>query len=118
MHKAGVPLLAGTDCTNPNTYPGFSLPDELELFVECGLSPADALRTATVNPAKFFGEEKLAGSVEVGKRADLLLLDADPLEKVGNVRKVAGVVANGRYLPADELKKMLAEVESRFAPSK
>jgi imidazolonepropionase-like amidohydrolase len=110
MHRAGVPLLAGTDCSNPHTYPGFSLPAELELFVECGLAPAEALRTATLNPAKFFGEEGTAGTVEVGKRADLVLLDADPLEKVGNVRRVAGVVASGRYLPAGELKRMLGEV--------
>jgi imidazolonepropionase-like amidohydrolase len=118
MHKAGVPLLAGTDCSNPNTYPGFTLPTELELFVECGLTPVEALRTATLNPAKFFGEEKTAGTVEAGKRADLVLLDADPLETIGNVRKVAGVVANGRYLPAAELKRMLAEVEARFAAGK
>jgi imidazolonepropionase-like amidohydrolase len=118
MHKAGVPLLAGTDCSNPHTYAGFSLPTELELFVECGLTPAEALRTATLNPAKFFGEEKTAGTVEAGKRADLVLLDADPLEKVGNVRKVAGVVANGRYLPAAELRKMLGEVEAKFAAGK
>jgi imidazolonepropionase-like amidohydrolase len=115
MHKAGVPILAGTDCTNPHTYPGFSLPVELELLVECGLTPADALRTATLNPAKFFGEEKAAGTVEAGKRADLVLLDANPLDKVGNVRKIAGVMANGRYLPAEELKKMLGEVEAKFA---
>jgi imidazolonepropionase-like amidohydrolase len=114
MHAAGVPLLAGTDCTNPHTYPGFSLPVELELLVGCGLSPAEALRTATLNPAKFFGEEKTAGTVEAGKRADLVLLEADPLAKVGNVRAVAGVVANGRYLPAGELKKMLADVEAKF----
>jgi imidazolonepropionase-like amidohydrolase len=118
MHKAGVLLLAGTDCSNPHTYPGFSLPAELELFVECGLTPAEALRTATLNPAKFFGEEKTAGTVEAGKQADLVLLDANPLEKVGNVRKVAGVVANGRYLPTEELKKMLAEVEAKFAAKK
>jgi imidazolonepropionase-like amidohydrolase len=118
MHAAGVPLLAGTDCTNPHTYPGFSLPVELELLVGCGLTPAEALRTATVNPAKFFGEEKSAGTVEVGKRADLVLLDANPLEKVGNVRTVAGVVANGRYLPGEELRKMLAAVEAKFAAKK
>ena len=118
MHRAGVPLLAGTDCSNPHTYPGFSLPVELELFVECGLTPAEALRTATLNPAKFFGEEKTSGTVESGKRADLVLLDADPLEKVGNVGRVSGVVANGRYLPAEELKRMLDEVEAKFAAPK
>ena len=113
MHKAGVPLLAGTDAggaTCVHIFPGFSLADELELLVGCGLTPADALRTATLNPALYLGEEKTAGTVAVDKRADLVLLDADPLAAIGNVRKIAGVMANGRWLPRPELDKMLAGV--------
>jgi imidazolonepropionase-like amidohydrolase len=91
MDAAGVPLAAGTDCTNPHTSPGFSLPVEPELLVGCGLSPAEALRAVTLNPAKFLGAEKTAGTIEAGMRADLVLLDADPLAKIGNV----GAVANG-----------------------
>ncbi len=106
MHKAGVLLLAGTDSGGAmcaNVFPGFSVADELELFVGCGLTPAEALRTATLNPALFFGEEKSAGTVATGKRADLVLLDADPLAAIGNVRKVSGVVVAGKWLPKADL---------------
>lgn len=106
MHKAGVPLLAGTDSGGvicANVFPGFSVADELELFVGCGLTPADALRAATLNPALYFGEEKSSGTVAAGKRADLVLLDADPLASIANVRKVAGVVVAGRWLPKADL---------------
>lgn len=113
MHQAGVPLLAGTDAggaLNVHVFPGFSLADELELFVKCGLTPADALRTATLNPARYFGEEASAGTVAAGKRADLVLLDADPLTAIGNVRQIAGVIVNGRWLPRSQLDRMLEAV--------
>jgi imidazolonepropionase-like amidohydrolase len=116
MHAAGVPLLAGTDVgLAGEVYPGFGLADELELLAGCGLSPAEALRTATLNPALYLGEEKTSGTVAAGKRADLVLLAADPLADIGNVRKVAGAVANGRWLPEAELTKMLAQVAARAA---
>jgi imidazolonepropionase-like amidohydrolase len=121
MHKAGVPLLAGTDAggaSNVNVFPGFSLADELELLVECGLTPADALRTATLNPALYLGEEATAGTVSEGKRADLVLLDADPLAAIGNVRKIAGVMARGRWLPRPELDKLLDGVAESAAKKK
>jgi imidazolonepropionase-like amidohydrolase len=114
MHAAGVGLLAGTDCTNPYCFPGFSLPDELELLVGCGLTPADALRTATLNPAVAFGLADRLGTVAEGKKADLLLLDADPLADIANVRRIAGVTANGRYTPGDELRASLAEVAKGY----
>jgi imidazolonepropionase-like amidohydrolase len=112
MHKAGVPMLAGSDCSNPYVFPGFSLHDELALLVEAGLSPADALRAATVNPAKFFGEEATAGAIAAGKRADLVLLDADPLADIRHTQKIRGVVANGRYLSHEEIQKLLADAET------
>jgi len=121
MHKAGVPLLAGTDAggaTNVHVFPGFSLADELELLVGCGLTPAEALRTATLNPALYLGEEATAGTVTAGKRADLVLLDADPLAAIGNVRRIAGVMAHGRWLPRAELDKMLAGVAESAAQKK
>jgi hypothetical protein len=110
MHRAGVRLLAGTDAGGPNkvhVFPGFSLADELELLVGCGLTPADALRTATLNPALSFGEEAAAGTVAEGKRADLVLLDADPLAAIGNERRIAGVMAQGRWLPRPALDNLL-----------
>jgi imidazolonepropionase-like amidohydrolase len=112
MNRAGVPIIAGTDTANPYVFPGFSLHDELALFVQAGLTPAEALRTATINPAKYFEMEKSLGTVEKGKIADLVLLDANPLTDINNTRKIAAVIRDGRYLPKETLQKMLAEVEA------
>lgn len=112
MHRAGVTILAGTDTPNTYCFPGFSLHDELELFVKAGLTPLEALQTATINPARYLNLSQSLGTVEKGKLADLVLLDANPLETIGNTRKIAGVVANGRYLPREELQKILADAEA------
>ncbi len=114
MHQAGVPFLAGTDTPGvPYVFPGFSLHDELALLVvDCGFTPLEALQAATRNPAQFLGREKDFGTVETGKLADLVLLDADPLADIHNTKKIAAVVANGRLLPRRELDLMLAEVEA------
>jgi imidazolonepropionase-like amidohydrolase len=114
MHQAGVPFLAGTDTPGvPCVFPGFSLHDELALLVaEGGFTPLEALQAATRNPARYLGREKDLGTVEPGKLADLVLLDADPLADIHNTTKIAAVVANGRLLPRGELDRMLAEVEA------
>jgi imidazolonepropionase-like amidohydrolase len=96
MHRAGVPLLAGTDAPFPLVAPGLSLHEELALLVEAGLSTAEALRTATLNPARCLGREKDLGTVDAGKLADLVLLSGDPLADVRNTRTVAGVWVGGR----------------------
>jgi imidazolonepropionase-like amidohydrolase len=112
MRRAGVKLLAGTDApTVAYTFAGFSVHDELGLFVQAGLTPMEALQTATRNPAEFLGILSSLGTVEKGKIADLALLDANPLENIGNTRKIAAVVIGGRILPKIELLKMLAAVE-------
>ena len=110
MRKAGVEFLAGTDVINPYCFPGFSLHDELELLVQAGLSPMEALQAATLNPARFLGKEKNLGTVEKGKIADLLVLEANPLESIGNTRKIDAVVFGGRVIPKEGLQKMLAEL--------
>jgi imidazolonepropionase-like amidohydrolase len=113
MYRTGVPFLAGTDVTNPYCFPGFSLHDELALLVEeSKFTPMDALQCATRNPAKFLGLEKELGTVEKGKLADLLLLDANPLDNIKNTRKIAAVVVNGKLLTKAELQKMLDDVEA------
>jgi imidazolonepropionase-like amidohydrolase len=112
MHRAGVQFLAGTDITNPYTFPGFSLHDELGLLVKAGLTPLEALQTATINPAKHMGRLDSLGAVKPGKLADLVLLDANPLGDIGNTRRISAVVANGRYLPKAALEKMLAEAQA------
>src|SRR5262249_18458862 len=113
MHKAGIPFLAGTD-TPPGVYvfPGFSLHEELQRFVAAGFTPLEALQTATLNPAKFFGLENSLGTVEKGKLADLVLLEANPLDDIRNTQKIAGVIANGRYFSRADLDRMLERVEA------
>ena len=113
MHRSGIPLLAGTDALAIlYIYPGFSLHDELALFVQAGFTPFEALQTATINPAQYLGREKDLGTVEKGKLADLVLLDANPLADISNTNKINAVVLNGRLLGRDALDKMLADVEA------
>ena len=107
---AGVRILAGTDTPNPFVYPGFSLHDELELFVRAGLSPRDALATATTAPAEFLGATDSLGAVAEGRLADLVLLEANPLEDIGNTRRIVSVVADGRLFARPELDALLDEV--------
>jgi imidazolonepropionase-like amidohydrolase len=111
MQKAGVPILAGTDTGNPFCFPGFSLHEELALLVIAGLTPLDALRSATLNPAKFFGLDQTLGTIEQGKIADLVLLDANPLMDIRNTQLINAVVSNGRFFDRKALDKMLAEAE-------
>jgi hypothetical protein len=112
MHRTGVEFLAGTDVANPYCFLGFSLHDELALLVQAGLSPMEALQAATLNPARFLGKEKELGTVEKGKVADLVLLDANPLEDIRNTTKINLVVLNGRLLDRKALDRLLAELEA------
>jgi imidazolonepropionase-like amidohydrolase len=114
MYRAKVPLLAGSDAPNPNVYPGFSLHDELEMFVQAGLSSLEALRTATLNPAVFLDKSKELGNIEQGKLADLVLLDANPLADIKNTRRISAVVANGRVFEREALNKMFADAEAKY----
>ncbi len=112
LHKAGVPFLAGTDTpAGVYVFPGFSLHEELQRFVAAGFTPLEALQTATLNPARFFGMGEQLGTVEKGKFADLLLLSANPLEDIANTQKIAAVIVDGRYLRRADLDKMLARAE-------
>lgn len=101
LHAAKVPILAGTDAPMPLVYPGSSLLEELELLGGCGFTPAEALRAATLGPAEFLGLADETGAVVVGQRADLLLLAADPLKRIENLRQLRAVVLAGRLLPAN-----------------
>lgn len=103
LADAGVPILAGTDVGNPWLVPGYSLHDELGLLVASGLTPHQALAAATINAAAFFAAPDELGAVAVGRRADLVVLDADPLADIANTRAIAGVLLRGRWLPAKEL---------------
>ena len=112
MQRNGVGLLAGTDTGDPYVVPGRALHDELELLVEAGLSPAQALRTATLNPARYFGIQAQAGSVERGKRADLVLLDANPIDDIRNARKISAVILRGRLLDRSRLDRLTKESDA------
>ena len=112
MHRAGVKMLAATDAVVWYVVPGFSLHDELELFVQAGLSPMDALQTATRNPAIYFGLSDTLGTVEEGKKADLVLLEANPLENISNTKRINAVIVGGRLFPKASLEKMLKEAEA------
>jgi imidazolonepropionase-like amidohydrolase len=111
LHKTGVPFLADTPA-GVHIFPGYSLHEELQRFVAAGFTPLEALQTATINPARFFGMEDQAGTVEKGKFADLVLLSANPLEDIANTQKIAGVIVNGQYFRRAELDKILGRVET------
>ena len=97
-HAAGVRLLTGTDTFDTYVFPGFSTHDELANLVEAGLAPSAALKTATIDAAIFSGVQEDFGSIEIGKVADMILLNADPLSDIRNTRQVQGVFFNGQFL--------------------
>ena len=111
LSARGTSFLAGCD----GTVPGFCLHDELQALTEAGLSRVQALQTATINPARFLGREKTEGTIEAGKRADLVLLDADPLADIRNTRRIAAVIVRGRVLLRADLDRLLA-VHHRRTP--
>lgn len=111
LWKAGVKLMAGSDSPEWFLVQGFSLHKELEAFTQAGLSPFAALQTATVNPADYLGIGQRKGTVEIGKDADLLLLEANPLEQVEYTRRIAGVFKGGKWYEKASLLKMLEEAK-------
>lgn len=111
IQRAGVKILAGTDVPNAYVIAGFGLHDELALLVKAGLTPMQALQTATRNPAEFFGEARDQGTIEKGKLANLILLDANPLADITNTTRINAVIQSGRYLSREELDKILMGVE-------
>jgi imidazolonepropionase-like amidohydrolase len=116
MQKAGVKILAGTDSPAPYVFPGSSLHDELQLLVEAGLTSFEALQAATKSPAQSLHTEKDSGTIEKGKYADLVLLDASPLDDIRNTRKIRAVILRGKLLDRSALDQLLASVRS-FASS-
>jgi imidazolonepropionase-like amidohydrolase len=109
LHDAGVPFALGSDAPQFWNVPGFSAHRELRALVDAGLTPYQALRTGTKNVSTYFGTESTTGTVAAGKRADLVLLDANPLENIDNSTRIAGVMVNGRWLAKADIDKRLAE---------
>jgi hypothetical protein len=116
MHAAGVPVMAGTDTTTPNVFPGFALHEDLNYFVQAGLTPLEALQSATIKPAEFLGHAGDQGTIASGKRADLVLLSANPLDDIRSTQKIDAVIVNGKLLNRGDLDALLAKVAA-FASS-
>jgi hypothetical protein len=116
MQASGVQIMAGTDTGAPYVFPGFALHDELALLVQAGLTPMQVLQAATRNPADFLGKTNTQGTVQQGKGADLLLLDANPLDDIHNTKKIRAVILRGKLLDRNELDALLA-AEEKFAGS-
>lgn len=112
LHSAGVPMLLGSDAFGL-LVPGFAAHEELELLVSAGLSPYEALQTATVNVASYLGEEPMAGTIEPGKRADFILVEGNPLDDISNANSVRGVFTRQRWYSEMKLQHMLANVISK-----
>lgn len=115
IHNAGIPLLAGTDYPNPHCYIGFGLHDELEWLVKAGLTPAEALKTATINPAKFMNIADKNGTVAINKKANLVLLAKNPLEQISNTKTIEMVLLNGQVFTAVQLQAMMEGVKKLVA---
>jgi imidazolonepropionase-like amidohydrolase len=111
--EAGVPIVAGTDAGTSGVVWGFSLHDEIELLVKAGLTTKEALTSATRLPATWLKIDDKIGTVEVGKFADLILLDANPLENISNTRKISGVFANGHWIDKEDIDGMLSDLARR-----
>lgn len=112
LSQNGAKLVVGSDSPQFFLVSGFAMHHELKAFVDAGLSPYAVLEAATRNGVEYVGQIKDAGTIEVGKRADLLLLDANPLENIANVQKNSGVMVRGHWLSPTDLQKMLSEVET------
>jgi imidazolonepropionase-like amidohydrolase len=114
LHEAGAGLLLGSDAPQVFNVPGFSLHHELEILVASGLTPFEALQTGTSNVAEFLGLN--TGTIEAGRDADLVLLDASPLQNISNTRRVHGVMLRGSWISASDIENMLAALRQSAAP--
>ena len=115
LHRAGVPLMIGTDLANPYVFAGFSVHEEMELFQEAGIPPVDVLRAATIVPAKFCGVDDELGTIETGKVASLVLVKGNPLDDVRNLSRIEGVFVRGRYFNSTQRLDLLKEVKESVA---
>lgn len=117
MHRARVNIMAGTDANGPfiGLVPGISLHSELALFVKAGFTPLEALRSATIMPALFLHMEETTGSIDRNKAADIVLIEGNPVDNIGNAQRVAAVIIGGRFYDRAALNRMLAEAAEEAA---
>jgi imidazolonepropionase-like amidohydrolase len=115
LYDAGVPLMTGTDALNPMAMPGFAMHRELEEFVNAGIPIHESLRAATARPAEFMEETDEWGTIATGRRADLVLLNANPLENIGNTKRIEGVMHRGQWLTAEAIQQQLDQFAKDYA---
>jgi len=118
LHAAGVHVIVGTDSPSLFVVPGFSVQDELENFVEAGFTPFEAIAAARRDAAEFLGASQEFGTVAGGRRADLILVERNPLEDVGNIAHLLGVSARGRWFSESDLRGLLDDVARDYRESK
>ena len=117
LNEAGVPLMVGTDLIVPGILPGLSVHEEMAIWQDAGIAPADVLRSATMVPARFMGLGERLGTIGEGKRASMLLVRANPLEDVRNAEQLEAVFLDGRYFGHDDLAQLLDEARELARPS-
>jgi imidazolonepropionase-like amidohydrolase len=115
MHEAGVPIVTGTDALNPMSMPGYAVHDELEELVGAGLSDWEALRSSTIRPAEFMEQSAEWGSITEGGTADLVLLSANPIKNIRNVKKIEGVMRRGQWLSRGAIDRQLERFATEYA---
>jgi imidazolonepropionase-like amidohydrolase len=115
LNEGGVKILMGTDAPQQFSIPGFSLHRELQWMRRAGMTPYQIMVSGTRNVGEYFRQQDSFGTVEKGKRADLILLEGNPLDDIGNVAKIAGVMVNGRWFPREEIDERLAKIAARYA---
>jgi imidazolonepropionase-like amidohydrolase len=115
LHQAGVPLMVGTDLMVPGVFPGYAVHEEMAIWQEAGIPPADVLRSATLLPARFMGLGERLGSVSVGKAASLVLVRANPLEDIRNAQQIESVFLGGQFFSREDLARLLEEAKNLVA---
>ncbi|MGO1720589.1 MAG: amidohydrolase family protein, partial [Luteimonas sp.] len=115
LHAAGAPIALGSDAPQFFNVPGFSIHHELRMMVATGLTPYEVLATGTREPARYFGTPDAFGTIEPGRRADLILLEANPLDDVANVQRRAGVMVRGQWLPEEQIQARLDAIAEAVA---
>jgi imidazolonepropionase-like amidohydrolase len=115
LSDGGAKILLGSDAPQLFSVPGFSLMREMQVMAKAGMSPYKILESGTRNPAAYLKAEKDFGTVETGKVADLILLDANPLADVANMTKRSGVMVRGKWFSQSELQKMLDDIAASYA---
>jgi len=117
LNKAGVPLMVGTDLLTPGILPGYAVHEEMAIWQEAGIPPADVLRSATIVAAQFMGLGDRLGSVSEGKTASMVLVRANPLEDIRNAQQIEGVFLRGQYFSREDLDRLLDEAKDLAQPS-